>query len=264
MLYVSISMGPEGWFVKRRFVLLYEEKGLAMKGGNKVDNFEKNILYEDKHLLIYHKLPGIPVQSAGVGALDLECACLNYFHKSGKDPAKQPYVGIVHRLDQPVEGLLAIAKTRKAAKELSKQAQDGTMGKEYLALVEGEMEPAEGMLEDWLIKDSKSRMGRAVPEGTSGAKKARLLYRTLRRREAQSLLEIRLLTGRFHQIRVQLSYRGHPLVGDRKYNSNAQAGGASEGIGLCAHRLRLLHPISREEMTWEIWPEGRAFFDCHA
>lgn len=229
-----------------------------------MDNFEKYILYEDKHLLIYHKLAGIPVQSAGVGALDLECACLNYFHKSGKDSAKQPYVGIVHRLDQPVEGILAIAKTKRAAKELSKQAQDGRMGKEYLALVEGEMEPAEGMLQDWLIKDSKSRMGRAVPEGTAGAKEARLLYRTLQRQETQSLLEIRLLTGRFHQIRVQLSHRGHPLVGDRKYNANAKAGASSGGIGLCAHRLRLLHPVSKEEMTWEIQPEGRAFFDSHA
>ncbi len=229
-----------------------------------MDNFEKYILYEDKHLLIYHKLAGIPVQSAKVGTLDLECACLNYFHRNGKDPTKQSYVGIVHRLDQPVEGILAIAKTKRAAKELSRQAQDGTMGKEYLALVEGEMEPAEGMLQDWLVKDNKSRTGRAVPEGTAGARRARLLYRTLRRQEAGSLLEIRLLTGRFHQIRVQLSHRGHPLVGDRKYNANAKAVGSSGGIGLCAHRLQLLHPVSKEEMTWEIQPEGRAFFDSRA
>lgn len=217
-----------------------------------MDDFKKCILYEDKHLIICHKLAGIPVQSAGVGTLDLECACLNYLSGSGGE-----YLGIVHRLDQPVEGLLAMAKSKKAAKELSRQAQDGRMGKEYLAVVEGEMEPEEGLLLDWLIKDSKDRKGRVVPQGTKGAKEARLRYRVLRRRQGESLLEIQLETGRFHQIRVQFSHRGHPLTGDRKYN--AKSGGAGQGIGLCAHRLSLIHPASGKEMSWEIRPKGQEF-----
>ncbi len=225
-------------------------------------DFKECILYEDKHFIVCHKPPGIPVQSAGVGVLDLECACLNYLNGKENGQARQPYVGIVHRLDQPVEGLLVMAKSKRAAKSLSAQVQDGKMGKEYLAVVQGKMEPAEGMLEDWLLKDNKKRMARVVPAGTKGAKEARLHYRVVESKGESSLVEIHLVTGRFHQIRVQFSHRGHPLAGDRKYNS--QGSDSSEGIGLCAHRLSLIHPASNKGMSWEIWPEGRAFLGWHA
>lgn len=219
-------------------------------------DFAECIIYEDKHLIVCHKLPGVPVQSAGVGTLDLECACLNYLSRKSAAQAL-PYVGVVQRLDQPVEGLVVLAKTKKAARELGRQVQDGRMEKVYLALADGKMEPQVGELRDCLIKDSRARMGKVVPNGTKGGKEARLSYRVLEYRDGKSLLEIRLFTGRFHQIRVQLGHRGFPLTGDRKYNPQEcnQAG----GIGLCAYRLRLIHPISKKEMRWEIRPKGEIF-----
>lgn len=214
-------------------------------------DFKECIIYEDAHMIVCHKPPGVPVQSAGVGTMDLECACLNYLQKT--------YIGIVQRLDQPVEGLMVLAKTRKAAGELSRQVQDGRMEKRYLALVQGHLEPSEGLLQDQMVKDGRSRMGRIVPPHTKGAKEARLRYQVLAESGGQSLLEIRLLTGRFHQIRVQLSSRGCPLVGDRKYGY--QGGVKAAGLALCAYRLRLFHPVSGKEMRWEIQPGGDVFPD---
>lgn len=214
-------------------------------------DFRECIVYEDEHLVVCHKPPGVPVQSAGVGVMDLECACLGYL--------RQTYIGIVQRLDQPVEGLLVLAKDRKAAGELGRQVQDGRMGKTYLAVVEGRMGPSEGMLQDWLVKDSRQRMAKVVPKKIKDAKEARLYYKVLECREEKSLLEIRLFTGRFHQIRVQLSSRGYPLVGDRKYNIHGK--GQAGSLGLCAYRLSLIHPVSGKEMSWEIRPKGGVFQD---
>lgn len=218
-------------------------------------DFRNYILYEDKHLIVCHKPPGVPVQSARSGVMDLEYACLNYLHS--QDPGKPPFVGIVQRLDQPAEGLMALARERNTAGELGKQVQDGRMEKTYLAVADGKAEPMEGTLEDWLVKDSKLRMSQIVPQGTKGAKKARLHYRMLEYRNGKSLLEIRLSTGRYHQIRAQLSHRGWPLAGDYKYNGHQNSPGCS--LGLCAYRLRLIHPVSGKEMEWEIRPQGNAF-----
>ena len=214
-------------------------------------DFRECIIYEDGHLIVCHKPPGVPVQSAGVGVMDLECACLGYLG--------QTYIGIVQRLDQPVEGLVVLAKTRKAAGELGRQAQDGRMEKIYLAVAEGSVEPSEGVMEDWLIKDSRQRMAKVVPPGTKDAKKARSYYKVMSSRDGKSLLEIRLCTGRFHQIRVQMSSRGYPLTGDRKYNPRGKE--QPGDLGLCAYRLRLVHPATKKEMSWEIRPEGRGFRD---
>lgn len=220
-------------------------------------DFAECIIYEDKHLIVCQKPPGVPVQSAGVGTLDLECACLNYLSRKNTTGTGQPYVGVVQRLDQPVEGLVVLAKTKKAAGDLGRQVQDGSMKKVYLAIADANVKPPEGELRDWLIKDSRTKMGKVVPEGTKGSKEARLFYRVLEYRDGKSLLEIRLFTGRYHQIRVQFSHRGFWLAGDSKYNpqGHSQAG----GIGLCAYRLRLTHPVSGKEMSWEIRPQGEIF-----
>ena len=220
-------------------------------------DFAEYIIYEEKHLIICHKPSGVPVQSAGVGVLDLECACLNYLQQKNKKNNRQPYVGIVQRLDQPVEGLVVLAKTKQAAGELGRQVQDGRMEKTYLAVVDGEIEDSQGELCDWLLKDSKMRMAKVVPPGTKGSKEAKLCYRVLQRREGKSLLEIRLLTGRYHQIRAQLSHFGFPLAGDTKYNPQGHS--QTGGLGLCACRLYLSHPVSGEKMGWEIWPDGEVF-----
>lgn len=218
-------------------------------------DFREFIIYEDQHLIVCHKPPGFPVQSAKTGVLDLEYACLNYLHS--QNPDRQPFAGIVQRLDQPAEGLIVMAKNRKAAGELGKQVQDGRMKKIYLAVAEGRVEPLENDMEDWVIKDGRSRMGKVVPGNEKGAKKARLHYRVLDYREGRSLLEIQLSTGRYHQIRVQMSHRGWPLAGDTKYCG--QAGGRECDMGLCAYRLRLVHPAMKKEMHWEIQPKGDAF-----
>lgn len=212
-------------------------------------DFRECIVYEDAHLIVCHKPPGIPVQSAGVRVMDLECACLEYLH--------QTYIGIVQRLDQPVEGLLVLAKTKKAAGELGRQVQDGRMEKSYLAIVDGSVDPSEGMMQDHLIKDSRDRVGRVVPQDTKGAREAILHYKVLRYQDGKSLLKIRLRTGRFHQIRVQLSSRGYPLIGDRKYHPQGDT--QTGGLALCAYQLGLIHPASKQAMHWEIQPKGEAF-----
>lgn len=213
------------------------------------------IVYEDQYIIVCHKPPGFPVQSARMGVMDLECACLNYLHR--QKPDRQPFVGIVQRLDQPAEGLMAVAKDKRTAGELGKQVLDGRMEKTYLALAEGKIEPEEDDLEDWMVKDSRLRMGKIVHENDKGAKKAGMHYRVVDYREGKSLLEIRLYTGRFHQIRVQLSHRGWPLAGDLKYGGKGAAG--KENLGLCAYRLQLIHPVSGKRMFWEIQPKGDAF-----
>lgn len=220
-------------------------------------DFSECIVYEDKHLIVCQKPAGVPVQSAGVGVLDLECACLNYLHEKQTNKAQTPYVGVVQRLDQPVEGLVVLAKNKKAAGELGKQVQDKRMKKFYLAVTDGEMKPSEGLLQDWLIKDSKNRMAKVVPEGTKGSKEARLRYRVLKCQDGKSLLEIQLFTGRYHQIRAQLAHRGFPLAGDGKYHPDGRS--QADGIGLCAYRLCLFHPVSQKEMGWEIQPKGEIF-----
>lgn len=221
----------------------------SIRSDDRMKDLRECIVYEDDHLIVCHKPPGIPVQSADVRVMDLECACLEYLH--------QTYIGIVQRLDQPVEGLLVLAKTKKAAGELSRQVQDGRMKKIYLAVVDGSVEPSEGMMQDHLVKDSRNRISRVVPQKTKDSREARLHYRVLDRQDGKSLLEIQLYTGRFHQIRVQLSSRGYPLIGDRKYHpqGNAQTG----SLALCAYKLSLIHPVSRQEMCWEIQPRGSAF-----
>lgn len=218
-------------------------------------DFRECILYEDKQLIVCHKPPGFPVQSAGTGSMDMEYACLNYLHS--KNPDIQPFVGIVQRLDQPAEGLMVLAKSRKTAGKLGQQAQDGRMEKIYLAMAEGKVHPLENDLEDWIVKDSRLRMGKVVSPDVKGAKKARLHYRVLEQREDKSLLEIHLTTGRYHQIRVQMSSRGWPLAGDAKYRKKDAC--PKGDLGLCAYRLRLSHPVTKEAMHWQISPQGNAF-----
>jgi len=179
-----------------------------------------------------------------------------------------PYLGIVHRLDQPVQGLLAFAKTPRAAADLSRQVTDGRMRKYYLAWVTAEKEPGwtsgTGMagcepdgsswirLEDDIFFDRSRNVSQVVPAGTRGAKHAVLEYQ----RAGDGLLRIRLLTGRHHQIRVQLAHAGMPILGDRKYGGSESDG---RGLCLCACRLELEHPRTHEKMAWELREDEISF-----
>lgn len=224
------------------------------------------IIYEDEVLLVVHKPVGLATQSAAVGQGDVASELKNYLAKQGKGT----YLGIVHRLDQPVEGLLAFAKSPKAAAALTSQLQAGTLHKTYYAVTFGKPEEKEGVLTDYLQKDGNvARVVTGREKDFPQAQKAKLSYRMLEALhfedagEDASLLEVRIETGRFHQIRAQLSHAGMPILGDRKYGNAASDAlgrrlGATE-VSLCALSLELSHPITRKAMKWEIRPRGAAF-----
>lgn len=222
------------------------------------EKIQDMILYEDKEILVCQKPPGLAVQSAGVGKADMESCLKNYLVKSGKIP----YLGIIHRLDQPVEGVLVFAKTPEAARNLSRQMTAGTIGKHYLAVTEGKPPAPEGILEDWLKKDGRTNTSAVVSPNTNGAKRAKLFYKVLKSiRDVSSdsqryLLAVTLDTGRHHQIRVQMAHAGMPLVGDKKYNLQ---GKNTLPLALCAETLEFLHPKTRKKMQFQVKPSGTAF-----
>ncbi len=198
-----------------------------------------NIIYEDKYMIVCEKPAGLAVQNASFGRKDLESMVRTYLAETGGKA--NPYLGIIHRLDQPVQGLVVFAKTPDAAADLSRQVQDGTMKKEYLAVVCGKLPKEAGTLENYLKKDPKKNTSAAVSKDTRGAKKAVLDYQVLRETDGRELVKISLRTGRHHQIRVQMAAAGAPLYGDRKYNPNTDGQNA---LALCANHLVLKHPSS--------------------
>ena len=214
---------------------------------------EDLILFEDKDLIVCQKPAGIAVQSAGIGSMDLESYLKNYLaEKNGKT---LPYLAVIHRLDQPVEGVMVFAKNKDAAGKLGRQVQDGTMKKEYLAVCEGTIEK-QGVqkLEDFLVKDGRSNTSRAVKAGTAGAKKAVLEYEVVKTQDNHTLVQIHLGTGRHHQIRVQFSHAGYPLAGDAKYSAKEKG-----VLALCAHHLELKHPRTGKRLEFTVKPEGEVF-----
>lgn len=168
---------------------------------------------------------------------------------------KTPYLAVIHRLDQPVEGLLVFAKTPAAAKNLNHQLTSSGFGKYYRAIVTGVPNPSEGTLEDYMVKDGRSNTSRICTKETPGAKLARLHYRLEEcysdTKPVTSLIKIKLDTGRHHQIRVQMAHLGFPLAGDRKYNP-AQNPTGTDHLNLCAYRLEFRHPKSGNEMVFEL------------
>jgi len=219
-----------------------------------------HILYEDNHLLVVEKPENLPVQADASGDADLLSVCKAYVKEAYHKPG-EAYLGLVHRLDRPVGGVMVFARTSKAAARLTAQFRDRTAHKRYVAIVEGSA-PASGECVDWLLKDERTNTTRVVPEGTDGAKKAILRYRTLARENGTSILDVELLTGRPHQIRVQLSSRGLPILGDMRYNPNAKPG---TQIRLWAYTLTVKHPTLGEPLTfWSIpaWREYPAVLRC--
>ena len=218
------------------------------------------IIYEDPHIIVCHKPAGVPTQSARVSTPDMETMLKNYL--SGG------YLAVIHRLDQPVEGLLVFAKTPKAARELNRQLTSSAFGKYYRAVVSGIPEPPEDTLEDYLVKDARTNASRICTKNTPGAKAARLHYKVAKiyrdTSPVTSLVEIHLDTGRHHQIRVQMAHLGCPLAGDRKYgavhpdpghtasgeNISQAHGGNTGPLRLCAYRLEFRHPVSGEQKTF--------------
>lgn len=234
------------------------------------------VLYEDRHILVAVKPAGIESQQSRRFEPDMVSTIKNYLQLSTKlstsvSTAKEPYVGVIHRLDKPVRGVMVYAKTKKAAASLSAQVQNGKMRKVYRAVVCGKPVDIVGKYVDYLLRDGKNGCSLVVDKTVSGSQRAELSYRVLEKREqsgdvfcpAMALVEIDLVTGRFHQIRAQFAAHGMPLWGDRKYNplfwQGGQLGKCREPLALCAVRLSFLHPETGKEMEFSIEPEGGAF-----
>ena len=214
-----------------------------------------NTLYEDEELLVIKKDAGTPVQAGKMRIMDLEGIIKRELYMRNPKGG-EPYLGIVHRLDQPVEGVMVFAKTPEAAAALSKQVTDGTMKKHYLALVCGKPSQKEGTLVDYLLKDGRTNTSKVVPKGTKDAKRSELNYKVLKEDEETSLLEIELLTGRHHQIRVQMANAGWPLYGDTKYNPAFAETTGYVQTALCAYRLSFVHPKTGKRMEFTIEPDN--------
>lgn len=220
------------------------------------------ILYEDTYIIVCYKPAGIPTQTAKLGASDMVSILKNYLYQKEK---KEPYVAVIHRLDQPVEGILIFAKTSFAAKELNKELQKGAgFGKYYKAVLCGVPEEKSGVLENYLVKDGRTNTSKVCSANEKDAKKAVLNYEVLdvfqeSEGSEKSLVKVKLDTGRHHQIRVQMAYMGCPIWGDTKYGLQNQSEKGWKQIALCAYRLEFVHPKTKKHMVFEIKPEGEGF-----
>lgn len=210
------------------------------------------ILYEDNHLLVVEKPVNIPVQADASSDADLLSLLKAYVRARYEKPG-EAYLGLVHRLDRPVGGVMVFAKTSKAAARLSAQFSSREAKKRYCAIVSGHPE-SQATLTDWLYKDDSTFSSRVVPPDTEGAKPARLSYAMIGRAQDTALLDIELATGRPHQIRVQLMNAGYPILGDQRYFREAKTG---EQIRLWAYALTLTHPTLKESMTFYSAPPWR-------
>ncbi|MDD2972362.1 MAG: RluA family pseudouridine synthase [Lachnospiraceae bacterium] len=244
------------------------------------------ILYEDEDVLVIYKPAGTATQTNRVGQQDLLSLCKNELaRRAAKDGRGdksdvEPYVALINRLDQPVEGIVLLAKNEGAARVLSEQIQKNQMKKSYYAAIFGKPITSEGVLVDYLQKDSKSNLSHivSIPEGQKvpkNVKRSELSYKCIKTVDNSleigmecvkytiSFLDIQLRTGRHHQIRVQMSHAGMPLLGDGKYGSAKSIEISQKihhrNVALCAYQLSFRHPSTREEITFTIEPEGTIF-----
>ncbi len=214
-----------------------------------------NVLYEDTELIVCIKPAGVPTQSKEIRTPDMETLLKTYLRKNS-DSKQIPYLGVIHRLDQPVEGLLVFAKTPAAARNLNTQLTTSGFGKYYRALLSHIPNKAEGTLEHYLVRDGRTNTSSVCTADTEGAKKARLHYTIVRTIGEQAVAEIVLDTGRHHQIRVQMSAIGCPIVGDTKYGATNTdrpiSRRESRRIELYACRLTFVHPTTKKRMCFEL------------
>lgn len=226
------------------------------------------IIHEDNDIIVCYKPSGVATQTKRLGQQDMVSLLKNYRAKK-KEP---PYIGVVHRLDQPVEGIMVFAKNEKAAASLSKQVADRSIGKYYYAIGQisdgqaavQQAEPT--VLTDYMTFDARTNVGRILPQKPDAAqlkkdkniKKAELEYTVTDVKDMLVCMDIKLHTGRHHQIRLQMAHAGMPLVGDSKY------GVAEKGqqLALCSYRLEFTHPTSGRALDFEIAPHNELFGWC--
>lgn len=205
------------------------------------------VIYEDNHLLVIDKPTGLLSQEDHTGNPDALTLCKKYIKKKYNKPG-DVFLGLVHRLDQPVSGVMVIARTSKAASRLSKQIRERAIDKTYWAIVHG-ITPVSGEFIHFLKKDSKTNTVKAFKSKKGNAKQSRLKFTTLKQNAHYSLVEVDLITGRPHQIRVQMAKEGFPLWGDYKYGDPKTVKG--KDIALRAVKLEIKHPTKKEPMIFD-------------
>lgn len=210
-----------------------------------------HILYEDNHLIAVHKRPGQPVQPEEGKPLSVEEEVKQYIKVSKQKPG-DVFLGVIHRLDMPVSGIVLLAKTSKALVRMNAAFQKRDVEKIYTACVNGSPSQPRAVLTHYLVRDDSRRMTKAYDKEVPNSQKAQLEYEVVGLNGKNAILRITLHTGRKHQIRAQLAKTGHPILGDVKYNAPKPL--ADESIALCATYLSFIHPVSKEkiEITTEI------------
>ncbi len=230
------------------------------------------ILYEDNHIIVVEKPVNIPSQGDKTGDIDMLTIIKAYLVEKYNKPG-EAYLGLVHRLDRPTGGVMVFAKTSKAASRLSEQVREHKFKKSYLAIVDGKFDmdsndrvvyetgtvPENGLyskigtFKDYLFKNEKLNTSKVAFDSTKNAKDAELDYEIIKYNEEinMSVAKVDLQTGRHHQIRVQFASRGHSLNGDQKYGTR----GRGKQLCLWAYKLSFIHPTTKEEMTFEDYPE---------
>ena len=221
-------------------------------------------LYEDNHVIVVYKEVGEIVQGDKTGDLPLSYTVKEWLKEKYQKPGNV-FLGVVHRLDRPVAGLVVFAKTSKALSRLNDLFRKGEVHKTYWAIVQHEPAEAEGLLTNWLARNERQNKTYAYDHEVAGSKKAMLRYKVIGRSDRYVLLEIHLLTGRHHQIRTQLAHIGCPIKGDLKYG--APRSNPDGGISLLSHRVVFVHPVSKQpidvvsplpdEKLWRVLADSR-------
>lgn len=224
------------------------------------------VLYEDNHLICVEKPVNMPVQADVSGDMDLLTSIKQFIKKRDHKPGNV-FLALVHRLDRPVGGAMVFAKTSKAASRLGKELQQRRIQRTYMAVVHGKTKNSQQALTHYLYKDRKHNQSRVVDPDHPKSKKAVLNYRRLAHQSAYSLIQVGLVTGRSHQIRVQMASIGHPLYGDQKYGAKVNQVG--QQIALWASHLKFKHPtqdcliqvesLPPNQAPWNLFPEKKDF-----
>ena len=206
------------------------------------------VVYEDNHIIIVNKQSGEIVQGDKTGDRPLSDIVKDYIKEKYAKPGAV-FLGVVHRLDRPVSGLVVFARTSKALTRLNKMFAEGEVHKTYWAIVKNTPREPEGTLENWLVRNEKQNKSYAYDQEKPNAKKAILRYRTISHSDNYTLLEVQLLTGRHHQIRCQLAAMGCPIKGDLKYG--APRSNPDGSISLMSRKVEFVHPVSKETIIVE-------------
>ena len=217
------------------------------------------VVYEDNHVIIVHKESGEIVQGDKTGDKPLSETVKDYirdkYHKPGN-----VFLGVVHRLDRPVAGLVVFARTSKALSRLNEMFRNGAVHKTYWAITKNAPAEPEGTLVNWIVRNEKQNKSYVYDKEVSNAKRAELKYRVIAHTENYHLIEVNLLTGRHHQIRCQLAHMGCVIKGDLKYG--APRSNPDGSISLLSHEVTFIHPVSKMEIKAEsLIPDDRLWRD---